>query len=299
MAKERWSKSDVTELVNAWNNKPKGETITSFSRRLSTPQHGFYSVKGKIAWLMDEGEIEASVPEVLFMDIETLPIIGAVWQPYQADVLWIERDWCVATWAAKWMGSKRMMSDSLTEAEIKRRDDKRVTKTLWHLFERADIVIAQNGKKFDIPKMNSRWWLHNYGPPSSYKIVDTLLEARLTFGQTYNSLDELGKYLGVGGKMRTGGKYLWKDFEALDPEARRKMVLYNERDVDLLERVYEKMRPWMKNHPALNDAEFELCPVCGDVNRRHIGFYLAKVKRYKEYRCGNCKHIWHDGRAEK
>jgi hypothetical protein len=250
---------------------------------------------------VDAGRIEDEPPSVLFMDIETLPSKGWFWdRPWEARIIKVEEQGCVATWAAKWMGDKRMMSDCLTVSETKQRDDKRICMSLWRLFEEADIIIAQNGDKFDIPTMNSRWWLHNYGPPSSYKTIDTLKFARKTFRQMFNSLDELGKYLGVGQKLRTGGKDLWFDFMAYDPAARKHMVRYNEGDINLLERVYSKMRPWMKNHPLMStNPALELCPVCRDGNVQYIGYYTAKVNQYKEYRCGACKSIWHDSKAAK
>lgn len=298
MAGEVWSKAEEKEYIAAWNDRPKGENVLTFSKRMADNRSAT-AIRFKLANLVDTSKMEEEPPAVLFMDIETLPSLGYFWErPWEARIIKVKEQGCVATWAARWMGDKRMMSDCLTVKETKTKDDRRICKSLWYLFEQADIVIAQNGDKFDIPTMNSRWWLHNYGPTSSYKTIDTLKIARRTFRQMFNSLDELGKYLGVGEKLRTGGKDLWFDFMEYKPEARKHMVRYNEGDIGLLERVYDKMRPWMKNHPKMSfNPASELCPVCRDANVKFIGYYTATVKQYKEYRCGHCKNVFHDSKA--
>ena len=302
MMKTPWTRKEEKEIKDAWRSRPKGENLITFGRRLSSEMRTVHAVRAKVDELMESGELEDDPPSVLFMDIETFPIEGEAWSPWDTNILRVKKDWCVATWAAKWQGDNRMMYDATTFKEAAARDDKRICLPLWHLFEEADIVIAQNGKKFDIPKMNSRWWKHGFGPPSSYRLIDTLEEARKTFSQTYNSLDELGKFLGVGGKMRTGGKELWFDYLDGVTEAKDKMIRYNKSDVELLERVYDKMKGWMPNHPRMShNPNAELCPVCRDVNIKDIGYYTAKVKQYKEFRCGNpkCKAVWHNTKAER
>ena len=51
-------------------------------------------------------------------------------------------------------------------------DDSRICKSLWKLIDEADIVVAYNGKKADIPWMNTRFIVHSMNPPKPYFIID-------------------------------------------------------------------------------------------------------------------------------
>ena len=239
---------------------------------------------------------EGAMPSVLVMDIETLPIVAYTWGTWDVNINkeQIIKDWAVLSWSAKWLDDPRMMSDILTPAEIAKRDDKRIVKSLWQLFDDADVIIAQNGRKFDLPKMNTRFWIYRMPRPSSYKIIDTLDCAKRAFSMTYNSLDYLGEYLGLGRKLKTDFQ-LWIDCDNGDKDALARMREYNENDVTLLEEVYLRMRPYIPNHPsyAIYDKIVGVCPVCLDPNITEIGLYTANVRQYPEFRCGKCGSLWH------
>lgn len=61
-------------------------------------------------------------------------------------------------------------------------------------------MIAHNGKKFDIPKINTRFIINGLNPPSPYKQIDTLEVARKQFGFSSNSLDALATFFGFDNK---------------------------------------------------------------------------------------------------
>jgi hypothetical protein len=250
----------------------------------------------------DTVSVETKFPAVLFMDIETLPLIGYMWSPWEQDVHpeMLIKDWCVLSWSAKWIDDERMIYDVLTPKEALSRNDKRIVGGLWKLMDDADIIIAQNGKKFDIAKMNTRFWRYQMPHYSSFKVIDTLDVARRTFGLTYNGLDQLAEYLGAGKKLKTEFS-LWRQCDEGNQEALGYMSTYNQADVTLLESVYMKMRAWIPNHPRFTAYEkvVGVCPVCMDVNFRCIGLYQAPVRQYKEFRCDHCGSIWHNTKAEK
>ena len=64
------------------------------------------------------------------------------------------------------------------------RDDKPLLKGIRDLLDEADIVIAQNGKSFDVRKVNARLIQHGFQPPSPYRVVDTMLVAKKYFAFT-------------------------------------------------------------------------------------------------------------------
>jgi DNA polymerase III epsilon subunit-like protein len=171
---------------------------------------------------------------------------------------------------------------------------------MWKLMDEADVIIAQNGKRFDIPKLNTRFWRYQMPQPSSYKVIDTLDAARRAFGVTYNSLDYLGEYLGAGRKIKTEFQ-LWIDCDLGDKRALADMQAYNENDITLLESVYLKMRGWIPGHPKFSAYAkvIGVCPVCMDADIKDVGLYTAVQKQYREWRCENCGAVFHSTKAEK
>lgn len=245
---------------------------------------------------------EETPPAILFFDIETLPIVAYTWGTWGVDISndKIIKDWCCLAFSAKWLDDNRIIADILTPKEVANRDDERLCKHVWKLLDDADIVVAQNGRRFDIPKMNGRFWKHGLGPPASYKIIDTMESAKKTFGLTYNSLDFLGEYLGAGRKLKIDFS-LWEQCDQGHKDALKLMSEYNQQDVILLENVYNKMRPWIQNHPRLTlyDKVVGKCPVCLGGDYKKIGLYTAAQKQYAEYRCNSCGSVWHDTKAER
>ena len=106
------------------------------------------------------------------------------------------------SWSAKWLDGK-LQSAVLESKEVLKEDDGRIVKKLWKLLDEADIVIAHNGEKFDIPKINSRFIIHGLNPPKPYKQIDTKKVAAKQFGFSSNKLDALAGYFGFPLKKDT------------------------------------------------------------------------------------------------
>lgn len=254
--------------------------------------------KGKF---LEDETTEDNFPRVLSMDIETLPGKAYFWEVFNVNISHTQviQDWAVCCWSAKWYDDDRVISDCVTPKEAIDHNDKRICQSMWALFDKADVIIAQNGKRFDIPKLNTRWWKHRIPQPSSYKIIDTLLAAKQAFGMTFNSLDYLAQYLEIGKKLKTDFS-LWRACDNGDKDALERMREYNEHDVILLEDVYTKMRGWIPNHPDFRvyGAVQGVCPRCfGAIEK--IGLYTAAKRQYREYRCQSCGGVHHSTVPEK
>lgn len=250
-----------------------------------------------------EGEVPTRDVKVLIFDVETLPIVGYAWNVWQENIGMnqIIKDWCILSWSAKWLGSDKIMSDVLSPREAVKRDDKRLVTSFWTLLDSADIVVAHNGKRFDIKKVNTRFWKNKLDRPSSYKVIDTLNSVRSTFSLTFNKQDFVARFLGIQEKLDTDFE-LWADCDHGIPESLKYMVEYNEQDVRMLEEIYYELRGWIPNHPDLRlyTHDIDACPVCLSKSKhKNIGLFVAQSKKYKEYRCADCGSIWHDSKAIK
>jgi DNA-directed RNA polymerase subunit RPC12/RpoP len=244
--------------------------------------------------------VKSTPARVVFIDIETAPSLGWVWGKWQQDVIDFKADWYVLSFAVKEPGQK-VRTYCLADYpgyENAKEDDKKLIQELWKVLDEADIVIAHNGDRFDVPKINTRFLIHGLKPPSPYKTVDTLQVARKVFKFDSNKLDEVGRCLGIGRKLAHTGFHLWQACMQGDLKAWKKMKRYNGRDIILLERVYFMMRPWMKNHPNVNQGEIYNCPKCGSDRVQRRGWAFTLLRKKQRFQCQHCGG-WFEGSAVK
>ena len=234
----------------------------------------------------------ADSARILVLDIETAPIKAYVWGLWNQDIQ-IDRilsDWFMLTWSAKWLFSKDIMSDRLTGKEALHENDRRITESLAKLLDRADIVIAHHGDKFDMPRIRSRMLVNNLLPVSPYRQIDTRKIAAKEFGFSSNKLDALAGLFNIDHKIKTTIE-LWKNCLEGSNDALKEMERYNRKDVDILEKVYLRLRPWVKSHPNVSiqiDTDEKVCPICGSNDLEEKGNYYTGVNRFKTYQCKTC-----------
>ena len=234
--------------------------------------------------------------KILLLDIETLPMEYYVWNPeqnYLQPELQI-KDWSISCWSAKWLFDKEIMGETVTPKEAVERRDGSILGKIWKLVDEADIVVTQNGIKFDMKRLNTKWLQYGYKPPSQYMNVDTLLTARQKFDFTYNRLDELGEKFGIGRKTKMVFDD-WKQCVRGDKKALQKMLDYCKRDVaPLLEDVYLYMLPWMENHPNMNVFSQNDKPCCRNCASSDISWneeYVTPQGLWMGWRCNSCGAI--------
>lgn len=237
-------------------------------------------------------------PRIVFIDIETAPILACVWTLRDIqNVVWVERDTFLLSFAVLWAGEKKVKTYCLPDYpgyEKNKHDDSKLVRDLWKVLDLADIAIAHNGDSFDIKKIRSRLAVHGLPPPSPFKTIDTLKLARRTFKFDSNKLDNIGRYLGVGRKLPNTGADLWRGCVEGDANSWMAMRGYNAQDVKLLERVYERLKPWA-NHPDLRVyGGVHGCPVCLSQNVQRRGISVARTRRYQRLQCQDCGH-WFSG----
>lgn len=231
---------------------------------------------------------------ILLYDIETSYTTAAVWGLYDQNVAKVLVNPYIITVAWKWLGEKTTHVISLPDFNTYKKDkrnDKELVQVMHELFEEADVIIAHNGNSFDQKWTYARFLVHGMKPPSPSLYIDTKLEAKRYFRFNSNSLNNLGQYLGLGKKVDTGGIDLWFDcIENNDPKAWGLMCKYNKQDVVLLEKVYLKMKPYMKTHPVFNvvGGEVTKCP-CGSHKIQKRGYAKLTNGRTKpRLQCQEC-----------
>jgi len=199
----------------------------------------------------------------LFFDIETSPNIVFSWNvgrkiSIDYDNIVQERAIICICW--KWEGEKQVYS-----LEWKNGDDKEMLKKFSRVLEEADEITGHNGDQFDLKWLRTRCLYHGIPMFPDYQTIDTLKLSRKGFRFNSNRLDYISKFLGIGRKNETGFG-LWKAIVSNnDKSAMKKMVDYCKKDVVLLEKVYEKLNPYVAHqvHRAVMIGKSICdCPEC-------------------------------------
>ena len=159
MSKHVWSKKEINfvlakykagysraEITKAYNTKFMDE----FPKRTPDSIKHCIDVHGVT--------LEKDLPKVLFLDVETKPMKAYVWGTYDQNIplnMIIEHG-SIMSWSAKWLGDppNKVMYKGMRGKEKQLLNDKSIMVPLWRLMDEADIIIWQNGDKFDYGKIS-------------------------------------------------------------------------------------------------------------------------------------------------
>ena len=231
-------------------------------------------------------------PKILVVDIETSPIVSYTWGLFDQNVglNQIQSDWFVLSWAAKWVGeSKVHYRDQRRTKPLG--NDKTMLRVLWYMLNEADIVVTQNGKRFDTKKLNARFAIHGFEPPAPYRQIDTLVMAKKHFGFTSNKLEYMTDKLNVKYKKLKHSKFpgfdLWRECLAGNIQAWNEMEKYNKHDVLATEELYLRLAPWgtgVNFRPYTGD---DTCN-CGSARLQKRGYHYTTSGKYQRFQCLDC-----------
>jgi len=232
-------------------------------------------------------------PRILVFDIETTPMLSHHWRCYKENIspVQVVNYSKLLCWSAKWVDGKMVYFDSTQ----KDKDDKRCCGTMRELCDEADILVAHNGRAFDMGTLKARWIAHGFDPPSPSKWVDTLRVCRHQLNLASNKLDAIARYFNLGTKHPHEGFQLWLDCMGGKKKAWQTMQEYNIQDVLLEEELYLLIRAWDSKHPNVQlmyDDEEERCVCCG---HRTLTLMARPARtnasEFSSYRCSKCRKI--------
>ncbi len=226
--------------------------------------------------------------KLLYLDIETCPNLAYVWGLWNENIPLdrIIQEGGMLCWAAKWEGQREVMSASVHEEGV---DEMMLA--MYALLNEADAVVTYNGDRFDLPHINRLFLLAGLPPPAPYKKIDLLKTVRQQFKFASNKLDFVCKQLELGTKKDNRGFKTWVGCIAGEDSAWDTMIKYNKHDVVLTQKLYKKLKPWIKTHPNVAlyvDVDKPVCPCCGSKKVHHRGTAKTNTGVYRRFRCSSC-----------
>lgn len=225
-------------------------------------------------------------PKILFIDIETSPIIAHVWRLFDQNVglNQIDVDWSILSFCAKWKDSDEVIyMDTRNQEDMN--DDTCLLDVLWQLLNEADFVVGQNSKRFDVKKIFARFILNGLPKPSTFRQIDTMEIAKRQFSFTSNKLEYMTNHLCVTFKKLSHGKFpghlLWAECMKGNPEAWEEMEEYNRHDVLSLEELYDILSSWDDKLPNFDVYVDEILDM--SVWEKD-GYHYTNLGKYQRYR---------------
>lgn len=204
----------------------------------------------------------------------------------------------------KWLGSDKVYTYSLTD-DMKRfkkdpSDDFSVVKRLYDVIKCADIIVGHNMAGFDWKKFYARVIYYGLPPIAKPEIVDTLKQARKLAYFTSNKMAYLTKHLRIGEKPKHSSD-MWLRILRGDAQAVQEAAIYCSGDVIETEKMYQRLLPYMEDHPNVGLWRADGIDACRNCGSDHLAVGASRVTKsgkYKRYQCQDCG-CWMKGKAEK
>jgi hypothetical protein len=225
--------------------------------------------------------------KILFLDLETSPISAYTWGLWQQNIAisQIERSTEVICFGARWYGEKEVVFRS-----VHHNGKEEMLKEMHRLLNEADVLVGWNSQSFDSKHMKREFIQAGMLPPSPYKELDLMRVVKSQFKFPSNKLDYVSQTLGVGAKVKHSGFDLWLGCMAGNKQSWIEMKKYQIQDVNLLIDLYEKLLPWIKNHPhkGLFSLDDMVCPNCASTDLHKRGYARTAACMYQRYQCNSC-----------
>ena len=127
----------------------------------------------------DDNTVENNQPKLLFYDIETSLAKSYHFQQWKVNLSQKQKiqESHLLSHAWAW-GDGDVTGSILTREEMLAHDPERLVLECWSLLDNCDVLVAHNGKRFDVKKVNSYFLQYGMPPPSPYRVIDTLLIAK-------------------------------------------------------------------------------------------------------------------------
>jgi uncharacterized protein YprB with RNaseH-like and TPR domain len=239
-------------------------------------------------------------PAILFFDIETMAMLVPTFRLGKqhvdySQILKREQVMCISyAWNT---GKVQHLQIDLGRYNILDKDDDadyEMLKAFSEEYNKADLVVAHNGCGFDIPKLLSRIVKYKLPPLAPVVADDTYFKSK-GIGFTSHKQDDLADYLGYGTKADHGkGMAYWIAVMYGDQKILDRMVKYCDRDVVMLRKIYNHLKPYIKTSLPLSvfNGTPSACKSCGKLGTlQKRGWRITTANRYQRYQCASCG-VW-------
>ena len=204
------------------------------------------------------------------------------------------------------LNAEELQQDFLTclaEGRVHTTVDELLVLELWALFSNSDVIVAYNGRGFDVKEIQARFLQYGLPPTPPVKVIDPLLIVKDKFRLPFKSLKYVAEFLGVTQKIENEGNKLWKKATMGNAEALHELLEYNKGDITTMREVYKKIQGWGNtgvNLALYSESQSSLCPLCSSDDIKPLAgkFAYTSQRKYRVYRCNSCQAVLRSNRKE-
>lgn len=190
--------------------------------------------------------------KILLLDIETTPMKVYTWGLWDQNIgiNQIIEHTEMMCFGAKWLGKKKV-----TFKSVHHHGKQEMLETLHEMMNEADILVGWNSAAFDHKHIRREFLEAGLTPPSETKDLDLMSIVKANFLFPSNKLDYVAQKLGVGAKVKHSGFELWIDCMDGKDKAWREMRKYQIQDVELLDKLYDVLLPWLPGKASVTSKQ--------------------------------------------
>lgn len=190
--------------------------------------------------------------KILLLDIETTPMQVYTWGLWDQNIgiNQIIKHTEMMCFGAKWLGKKQV-----TFKSVHNHGKKEMLETLHKMMDEADILVGWNSAAFDHKHIRREFLEAGLTPPSETKDLDLMSIVKANFLFPSNKLDYVAQKLGVGAKVKHSGFELWLECMEGNDKAWREMKKYQIQDVELLDKLYDVLLPWLPGKTSVTSKQ--------------------------------------------
>jgi uncharacterized protein YprB with RNaseH-like and TPR domain len=221
-------------------------------------------------------------PRILFYDIETTDLQGDFGN--------------MLAFGYKWLGDKEAEVISLLDTNnlchecqhVDAVSDKRLVQEASYILNAADMWVTWYGKGFDAKFLNTRVLDANLPPLSPIPHVDLYFTAKCHLKLSSNRLANVQDFLNLPTTKTPLTKRVWRQAQAGHVPSIEYIIDHCEKDVLVLEEAYERLKPYVRQHPYLGKRG--TCRVCNSSRLQRRGRVNSRTGTFVRVMCKDCGH---------
>lgn len=167
--------------------------------------------------------------------------------------------------------------------------EKALVKDVIDEMNKADVLISYFGTRYDHPFMNTKALEYGLEFPNPNPRIDVFFTAKSNLNLSRKSMQNVAYMANASHEKSPVEGKIWKAAMAGDVKAMRWIEKHNIADVQVLEDVYIRLRPLMRQHPRI--APKDLCRTCGSDKVQRRGYNVSRLLgpqyRIKCNKCGS------------
>lgn len=168
--------------------------------------------------------------------------------------------------------------------------DDKLMKLVYNTITDADMVVSWYGKGFDWKFLNTRMLEAGLPPLPDLPHLDLFYTAKHNLALTSNRLANVQEFLRLKTAKTQLTKRVWRRAQAGHVDALEYIIHHCQKDVEVLDQTYEKLKPYVRQHPRMNTESRVGCRVCnGPVEKRGMAATVLKGPRQR-FQCKTCGH---------